>query len=278
MRSDAWPEAAIRECRYRPYLVSETRDTLETDQSGRPAAEHASFARAAGGQHFTIVVALFVTTLMISNICATKGVQFFTHSHLTFGPLNILPITTDGAFFLFPLSYVIGDVLSEVYGFRAARRTIYIGFSMLALMVACFEIAIRLPAANFYTDQGAFKAVLGTTPQLVLAGLAGYIVGQFLNSMTLMLIKERTKEKHLWARLLGSTVASEFGDTLVFCSIAATAIGINTWGDYFNYVLVGFVWKTFVEIMIMPISYRWIAYLKKREPSYAPLDRPAIYS
>ncbi|WP_216892413.1 queuosine precursor transporter [Nocardia alni] len=258
--------------------MSETRQTEDSDTSGRPPAEHAAFATGAGGQHFTIVVALFVTVLMISNICATKGVQFFTHSHLTLGPLNILPITTDGAFFMFPLAYVIGDVLSEVYGFKAARRTIYIGFSMLALMVICFEIAIRLPAANFYQDQAAFKAVAGTTPQLVLAGLAGYVIGQFLNSITLMLIKEKTKEKHLWARLLGSTVASEFGDTLVFCSIAATAIGINTWGDYFNYVLVGFIWKTLVEIMIMPISYRWIAFLKKREPSYAPLARAAIYS
>lgn len=258
--------------------MSDTRQTDDIDKSGRPAAEHASFAQAAGGQHFTIIVALFVTTLMISNICATKGVQFFTGSHVTLGPINVLPITTDGAFFLFPLSYVIGDVLSEVYGFRAARRTIYIGFSMLALMVVCFEIAIRLPAAGFYQDQAAFKAVAGTTPQLVLAGFAGYVIGQFLNSITLMLIKERTKEKHLWARLLGSTVASEFGDTLVFCSIAAPAIGINTWADYFNYVLVGFIWKTFVEIMIMPISYRWIAFLKKREPSYAPLNRPAIYS
>lgn len=268
----------MRACRYRPLLVSETQETEETGKSGGPAAEHASFATGAGGQHFTIVVALFVTTLMISNICATKGVQFFTDSHVTLGPLNVLPITTDGAFFMFPLAYVIGDVLSEVYGFRAARRTIYIGFSMLALMVVCFEIAIQLPPADFYHDQEAFKAVAGTTPQLVLAGLAGYVVGQFLNSITLMLIKEQTKEKHLWARLLGSTVASEFGDTLVFCSIAATAIGINTWADYFNYVLVGFIWKTLVEIMIMPISYRWIAFLKKREPSYAPLDRAAIYS
>jgi uncharacterized integral membrane protein (TIGR00697 family) len=225
-----------------------------------------------------VVVALFTTTLMISNICATKGVQFFRGDHMSLGPIEILPITTDGAFFLFPLAYVIGDVLSEVYGFRAARRTIYTGFAMLALMVLCFWIAIGLPAADFYSNQDAFRTVAGTTPQLVAAGFAGYVVGQFLNSVTLVLIKERTKEKHLWARLLGSTVAGEFGDTLVFCSIAATAIGINTWGAYFNYLIVGFVWKTLCEVMIMPISYRWIAYLKKREPSYAPLNRPALFS
>ncbi|MGW5518754.1 queuosine precursor transporter [Nocardia africana] len=257
--------------------MSETQETTPTGESGRPAVEHAAFAQAAGGP-FTLIVTLFTATLMISNICATKGVQFFTGHEVSLGPIEILPITTDGAFFLFPLAYVIGDVLSEVYGFKAARRTIYYGFGMLILMVVCFWIAIGLPAAGFYDNQDAFRTVAGTTPQLVAAGLAGYVVGQFLNSMTLVLIKERTKEKHLWARLLGSTVAGEFGDTLVFCSIAATAIGINTWGAFINYVIVGFVWKTLCEVLIMPISYRCIAYLKKREPSYAPLDKPALYS
>ncbi|WP_372494384.1 MULTISPECIES: queuosine precursor transporter [Nocardia] len=257
--------------------MSDTKPSPDVEGSGRPAAEHAAFARAAGGP-FTLIVTLFTATLMISNICATKGVQFFRGEQLSLGPIDILPITTDAAFFLFPLAYVIGDVLSEVYGFRAARRTIYYGFGMLALMVVCFWIAIELPAAEFYPNQDAFRTVVGTTPQLVAAGLAGYVIGQFLNSMTLVLIKERTKEKHLWARLLGSTVAGEFGDTLVFCSIAATAIGIDTWGAFVNYVIVGFVWKTLVEVFVLPISYRVIGYLKKRETSYAPLEKPAIYS
>ncbi|WP_425301785.1 queuosine precursor transporter [Nocardia wallacei] len=257
--------------------MSTTTHSGELADSGRPAAEHAAFAQAAGGP-FTLIVTLFTATLMISNICATKGVQFFSDQHLSLGPIEILPITLDGAFFLFPLAYVIGDVLSEVYGFRAARRAIYYGFGMLLLMVGCFWIAIGLPAAGFYEHQDAFRTVVGTTWQLVAAGLAGYVVGQFLNSTTLMLIKERTKEKHLWARLLGSTVAGEFGDTLVFCSIAATAIGISTWGAFLNYVIVGFVWKTLVEVLILPISYRVIALLKKHEPTYRPLDRPAIRS
>ncbi|WP_019931851.1 queuosine precursor transporter [Nocardia sp. BMG111209] len=250
---------------------------MDNDGSGRPETEHAAFAKVSGSA-YTLIVALFTTVLMISNICATKGVQFFGDKHVSLGPIDILPITTDGAFFLFPLAYVIGDILSEVYGFKAARRTIYYGFGMLGLMVICFWIAIGLPKADFYDNQDAFRTVVGTTPQLVAAGFAGYVIGQFLNSVTLVLIKERTKEKHLWARLLGSTVAGEFGDTLVFCSIAATAIGINTWGSFINYVIVGFVWKTMCEVFIMPISYRCIAYLKKHEPSYAPLDRPALFS
>ena len=257
--------------------MSDTGQPERTDDSGRPAAEHAAFAQAAGGP-FTLIVTLFTATLMISNVCATKGVQFFAGSHLTLGPFEILPITTDGAFFLFPLAYVIGDVLSEVYGFRAARRTIYYGFGALLLLVVCFWIAVALPAADFYENQDAFRTVAGTTPQLVAAGLGGYIVGQFLNSTTLVLIKERTKERHLWARLLGSTVVGELGDTLVFCAIAATAIGVDSWGAFVNYVIVGFVWKTLVEAVVLPISYRRIALLKKREPSYRPLDRPALYS
>ncbi|RJO78082.1 VUT family protein [Nocardia panacis] len=251
--------------------------SAEVDGSGRPAVEHASFATSAGG-YYTPVVVVFTATLIISNICATKGVQFFAGHSMALGPLQILPINTDGAFFLFPLAYVIGDVLSEVYGFRATRRAVYFGFGSLLLMVLCFWIAIALPPADFYENQAAFRSVVGTTPQLVLAGLAGYFIGQFLNSVTLVLIKERTKEKHLWARLLGSTVAGEFGDTLVFCSIAATAIGIHTWPDFFNYLIVGFLWKTLVEMMILPISYRCIAFLKKREPTYGPRPTSALHS
>ena len=107
-------------------------------------------------------------------------------------------------------------------------------------------------------------------PRLVVAGLAGYLVGQMLNSLTLVLIKERTREQHLWARLIGSTVVGELGDTLIFCSIAAGAIGISTWTDFVNYLIVGFLWKTLIEVAVMPITYRVIAYIKKREPTYAP--------
>lgn len=257
--------------------VSESNTIEEHPDSGRPAPGHAAFAQAARG-YYTPVVALFTATLIISNICATKGVEYFSGHQLSLGPLQILPITTDGAWFLFPLAYILGDVLSEVYGFRAARRAIYYGFAALLVTVLCFKIAISLPAASFYENQDAFRTVLGTTPQLVLAGLAGYFIGQLLNSATLVLIKERTKEKHLWARLIGSTVVGEFGDTLIFCSIAATAIGIDSWQSFVNYVLIGFLWKTLAEIIVLPITYRVIALLKKHEPSYAPRAEAALQS
>jgi uncharacterized integral membrane protein (TIGR00697 family) len=237
-----------------------------SDQQTKPD-DHATFAHVSRGYYPTFV-ALFTATLLISNICATKGVAFFADSSLTIGPLQILPVITNGGFFLFPLAYILGDVLSEVYGFKSTRRAIYLGFGALILAAFCFWLLIELPSADFYENQEALRSVVGVYPRLLLAGLAGYLVGQMLNSVTLVLIKERTKEKHLWARLIGSTIVGEFADTLIFCSIAAGAIGISTWSDFVNYVIVGFLWKTLVEVLVMPITYRVIAYVKKREPTY----------
>ncbi|MEU1524853.1 queuosine precursor transporter [Nocardia rhamnosiphila] len=246
-------------------------------KSGHPAPAHAAHAQVARG-YYTPIVVLFTATLIVSNICATKGVQFFAGSSLTLGPLEILPITTDAAFFLFPLAYIVGDVLSEVYGFRATRHAVFYGFAALLLTVICFAVAIRLPAAVFYENQEAFRSVIGSTPQLVAAGLAGYVVGQLLNSATLVLIKERTREKYLWARLIGSTVVGELADTLIFCSIAATAIGIDSWGQFVNYVIIGFLWKTLCEVLVLPVTYQVIALLKKHEPTYAPSDAAPLRS
>ncbi|MFF0818696.1 queuosine precursor transporter [Rhodococcus sp. NPDC003318] len=228
---------------------------------------HATFAHVARGYYPTFV-SLFTAVLLISNICATKGVAFLPDADVAIGSLQILPIITDGGFFLFPLAYILGDVLSEVYGFKATRRAIYLGFGALILAAVCFWILIELPSADFYENQAALESVVGVYPRLLIAGLAGYLVGQLLNSLVMVAIKERTKEKHLWARLIGSTVVGEFADTLIFCSIAAGAIGISTWSDFVNYVLVGFLWKTLVEVLVMPITYRVIAYVKKREPTY----------
>ena len=229
--------------------------------------EHATFAHVARGYYPTFV-SLFTAVLLISNICATKGVAFFPELDVTVGPLQLLPIITDGGFFLFPLAYILGDVLSEVYGFKATRRAIYLGFGALILASGCFWILLELPSAEFYENQASLEAVVGVYPRLLLAGLAGYLVGQLLNSLVMVAIKERTKEKYLWARLIGSTVVGEFADTLIFCAIAAGAIGITTWDDFVNYLLVGFLWKTLVEVLVMPITYRVIAYVKKREPTY----------
>ncbi|HME50208.1 queuosine precursor transporter [Mycobacterium sp.] len=216
-----------------------------------------------GSAYYPILVAVFTGLVIISNVTATKGVAF--------GPIvGHWSIITDGGFIVFPLTYVIGDVLSEVYGFRAARRAIFIGFVMEALAAFAFWVTIYLPPADFYTHQESFEVVVRAFTQLIVAGLSGFVVGQTINAWVVVAIKAHTKEKHLWARLVGSTFAGQLGDTLVFCSIAAGAIGINTFGDFVTYTALGWIYKTSVEVLMLPITYRLIAFIKKREPTYRP--------
>ncbi|MFI5506580.1 queuosine precursor transporter [Mycobacterium sp. NPDC051804] len=224
--------------------------------------EHRGFALT-GSAYYPVLVAIFTGLVLISNVSATKGIAF--------GPIiGDWSLITDGGFIVFPMTYVIGDVLSEVYGFKATRRAIYIAFVMEGIAAFTFWLTAYLPAADFYTNQAAFEAVVKPFTQLIIAGLAGFIVGQTLNAWVVVKIKARTKEKHLWARLIGSTIVGEFADTVVFCAIAAGAIGISTWGDFITYVALGWVYKTVVEIVVLPVTYRVIAYIKRREPTYQP--------
>ena len=201
---------------------------------------------------YPVLLALFTTIFVLSNIVSTKGVQ-------------VGPLVTDGAFFLFPAAYVIGDVISECYGVRAARRAVWTGFLAMIIAVSTFYVAILLPAASFYEGQAAFAVTLGLVPRIVVASLSGYAAGQLLNAWLLTLMKDRLGERGLWKRLLGSTVVGECGDTLIFCLIAAPVIGISTVGDTANYVVVGFVWKTLVEVAVMPITYLVIRRIKAHE-------------
>lgn len=204
---------------------------------------------------FPYLLALFCAVFLISNITAQKGVQ-------------LGPLITDGAFFLFPISYVIGDVIAEVYGFKAARRAVFTGFCIAVVAVLSFYIAIWLPAADFYDMDETFAAVLGLLPRIVVASLAGYVVGQLLNAWVLQKMKDRFGTGNLWARLIGSTVVGEFADTLLFCSIAAGVIGIDSAGAFVNYVAVGFVWKTVMEVILLPITYPTIAAVRRAEERY----------
>ena len=215
------------------------------------------FARVSSGL-YPPLVAIFVGLLLISNIGAVKLISF---SFLGIGPL-----ITDGGAFLFPLVYIVGDVLAEVYGWKAARRAILLGFAMSILAAATFFLVQMSPPADGWENQAAFEAVLGFVPRIVLASVLGFLVGQLLNAYVLVWIKERTKERRLWARLLGSTVIGQFADTLVFCTIAF--YGVITGGDFITYVIVGFVYKTAVEVILLPVTYRVIAFVKRREPTY----------
>jgi queuosine precursor transporter len=199
-------------------------------------------------------MAAFVGLLLISNIGAVKLIEFG-------------PIITDGGVFLFPLVYIVGDVLSEVYGFKAARKAIYTGFAMAVLASFTFYLVQISPAASDWGNQSAFESVLGFVPQIVLASISGFLVGQLLNSWVLVKIKEKTKEKKLWLRLIGSTAVGELADTLVFCTIAF--YGVITGWNFVNYVVVGYLYKTLVEVLLLPVTYNVIKIVKKKEASYS---------
>lgn len=203
---------------------------------------------------YPVIVGVFVGLLLISNIGAVKLIEFG-------------PIITDGGAFLFPLVYIAGDILSEVYGFKAARKAIFIGFAMSILAAITFWLVQISPPAEAWGNQEAFEAVLGFVPRIVLASVAGYLVGQLLNAWVLVKIKERTQEKALWLRLLGSTAVGELADTIVFCTIAF--YGVITGTEFLVYVAFGFAYKTLVEVVLLPVSYAVIGWVKRREPTYA---------
>lgn len=204
--------------------------------------------------YFPLVSAVFVGLLLISNVGAVKLISA--------GPLIV-----DGGAFLFPLVYVAGDVLTEVYGFKAARRVILTGFAMAVLAAITFYLVQISPAAPGWENQGAYEAILGFVPRIVLASVCGFLVGQLLNSYVLTKIKQRTDESALWVRLIGSTAVGELADTVVFCTIAF--YGVITGGDFINYVIVGYLYKTLLEVVLLPVTYRVVAKVKANEPTYA---------
>lgn len=231
-----------------------------------PSSERVRFA-SRGSTHFDLILAAFCVVIVLSNIVATKPIEIGS-GDLAWGPIHVWPLVMDGGAILFPLAYVLGDVISEVYGFKAARRAVFAGFTASLLAVATFWLVQHAPGASFYENQDAFEAVLGPVGQIVLASMAGYVSGQLLNSWVLVTMKRRSAEKGLVTRLIASTGVGEVVDTLIFCAIAATAIGITSWGVFVNYFVVGVIFKISVEILLLPITVRVIAAIKRREPGY----------
>ena len=203
---------------------------------------------------FDVVAVMFVAFLLISNIAATKVTA------LDAGPIHLV---FDGGAILFPLTYVLGDVLSEVYGFARARRVIILGFVASILASLTFLVVQVAPVGPGYENQAAFEAVLGFVPRIVAASVIGYLVGQLMNSLVLVKIRERWGADHMWARLVGSTVVGELFDTVLFCTIAF--IGVIPGLDFLNYVVTGYVYKVGIEVVFLPITYRVIALVRRVE-------------
>lgn len=220
-----------------------------------------------GSSAYAVVLALFATIVVVSNVVATKPIEVGSGS-LTLGPVQLWPLIIDGGAVLFPLAYVLGDVISEVYGFRAARRAVLTGFACALLAVLTFTVVARIPGASFYGNDEAFSAVLGPVAQIVLASVVGYVCGQLTNAWVLTRMKARTAERALVARLASSTGLGELVDTFLFCAIAASAIGITGVGGFLNYFVVGVLFKVAVELLVMPVTVLVISRLKAAEPTY----------
>lgn len=216
----------------------------------------ALFAPIRRGNYDTIVV-LFVSFLLLSNIGATKLIEleFFERS-----------LIFDGGALLFPLTYVLGDVIAEVYGFTAARRAILLGMIVSILASAVFYLVQVAPPAADYENQAAFEAVLGFVPRIVAASVAAYAVGQLLNAWVLVKLKKKYGEKNLWARLMGSTVIGTAADTAIFCFVAWA--GVMPASTILNLMIVGYFYKVAVELILLPVTYRVVAWVKKSEPAY----------
>src|SRR3712207_2305987 len=185
----------------------------------RSPARAAAYVQTPSGT-YAVVVAMFCGLLLILNVAATKLITVVDGLPAFFGG----GIFTDGGALLFPLTYILGDVLAEVYGLRQARRAIWVDFVLTALASLTFLAVGAAPPGPGYEHQEAFVAVLGFVPRIVLASLIGYLAGQFLNAYLLVRLKQRTAERRLVGRLVTSTVAGEFADTALFCLIAFVGV------------------------------------------------------
>jgi queuosine precursor transporter len=201
-------------------------------------------------QYLNLIGGLFVATLLISNTTASK-------------PWQMGPFVFPGGSILFPLSYIFGNVLTEVYGYARSRQVIWTGFIANALMALIYWVTITLPPAPFWSQQSAFAATLGQVPRIVFASLIGYLGGEFINSFVLAKMKIWTKGRYLWTRTIGSTVTGQAVDTFAFLAIAF----LGVWP--LRYILVTglslYSFKVTYEVLATPATYAVVDFLKRRE-------------
>ncbi|MDD3066715.1 MAG: queuosine precursor transporter [Candidatus Gracilibacteria bacterium] len=201
-------------------------------------------------RHLDTITALFVAVLLISNVASTKIVDFGIFSF-------------DGGTLLFPLAYIFGDILTEVYGYARSRRVIWLGFLGSALMAGVLALVNFLPAAADWPYQEAFQTILGQTLRIVAASLTAYFAGEFANSFILAKLKIAMQGKHLWIRTIGSTLIGEGLDTIIFCLIAFYGVFDNSL--LLTIVLSNYVFKVGVEILFTPFTYGIVGFLKRAE-------------
>ena len=200
---------------------------------------------------FTLVTAVFVAVLIISNIASSA-------KWVSLGPLSF-----DGGTILFPISYIFGDILTEVYGYRKSRQVIWIGFACSILMVVVFAIVGALPAAPGWENQEAYNKIFSTTPRLVAGSLIAYFAGEFSNSYILARMKIFTRGRWLFTRTIGSTIVGESLDSVLFTFIGFA--GLLPTETLVAGMVSNIVFKIGFEAVATPLTYAVVGFLKRRE-------------
>jgi uncharacterized integral membrane protein (TIGR00697 family) len=226
-------------------------------------------SRRQGFRCLDIITAFFVVILVVSNIASSAKIVDLRISLGGFLGVPAIPLAFDGGTLLFPLVYVLGSVVTEVYGFKAARRIIWTGFAVLAFVCLFFALLSRLPAElhwEGYAGTDAYNAILGgiSTGGIAAASLAGYLVGKFFNTAIHSRLKVLMQGRALWFRAIGSSAVGELLDTFAFVTIATLA-GVFGWELFATLVLTNYLCKIGIEVLIFPATMLIIKKLKKIE-------------
>ena len=209
-------------------------------------------------RYFNLVMVAFVTILICSNLIGPAKIAQID--------LPVWGVLTFGAGVLFfPVSYVFGDILTEVYGYSRARKVIWSGFAALAFASIMASLVVALPPAPFWKHQGAYEIAFGSTWRIVLASMIAYFCGEFVNSLVLAKMKIITQGKHLWSRTIGSTVVGEAVDSALFYPLAFYGTGIIPDDKLPMVMLAQFTLKVLVEIVFTPVTYAIVKALKRAE-------------
>jgi len=206
--------------------------------------------------HFDFVMAAFVTVLLLSNVIGAGKVAVIDLP-------GIGPWPFGAGILFFPVSYVIGDVLTEVYGYARARRCIWAGFAALLFMAFMAFVVVALPPADSWTGQAAYEQVFGQVPRIVFASIIAFWAGEFVNSYVLARMKILTRGRHLWTRTIGSTVVGQGVDSLIFYPLAFYGVWDN--GQLLVVLLTQWALKVGWEALLTPVTYAVVGLLKRRE-------------
>jgi len=213
-------------------------------------------ARTRGFRYLDTLTIGFVVVLLVSNLVGPKICQI--------GPLPFFgPLLVSGAQLLFPITYIVGDVFTEVYGYAASRRAIWMGFFGMGLLAIMGQIAVALPPAAGWHNQQAFATVFGLVPRFAIASLVAYWAGEFTNSYTLARLKLATNGRHLWTRTIGSTITGQFVDTVVVILIAFW--GVESGSQIVRMIASSYGFKVVYETLATPLTYVVVRWLKKLE-------------